>query len=63
MIVPLKTGSTQSRVRSIYYLWCYPAVQHLTASAGVVSRGQTAFFRVLGGGKKGSGATPIAIYF
>ena len=28
----------------------------------LVSRGQTAFFRVLGG-EKGSGATPIAVYF
>ena len=28
----------------------------------LVSRGQTAFFRILGGEKR-SGATPIAVYF
>ena len=34
----------------------------MTGRLRVVSRGQTAFFRILGG-EKGSGATPIAVYF
>ena len=36
--------------------------KNVTPGMCVVSRGQTAFSRILGG-EKGSGATPIAVYF